>query len=117
MCIMKAVMVVGSFCSTVALFTCGCDDCDTGQPTPPDQPRGAEIEVSPLSLDFGNILPGGKSEPRNVTITNVGLDTLAVDLSIAPNGTFSQSGPASLTVEPSMSTEVEVTYRPDGEGP
>jgi len=79
----------------------------------------AEIDVSPMSLDYGDVFIGSSSS-LSVTIANIGsadLDVTSIALGAGTSGDFAiTSGPASIVVAPGANTTVEVAYSPSDYG-
>ncbi|MCK6503331.1 choice-of-anchor D domain-containing protein [Myxococcota bacterium] len=107
----------------------GCNDYDLVRPdeknvgtepevTDPTDPVEAEpdIEVSPLSLDFGGLPKDCASDPQVITITNVGegpLEVDAVDLAGEGVSAFALSGvTVPFTLAAGESVQVEVVFEP-----
>ncbi|MGQ9591585.1 MAG: choice-of-anchor D domain-containing protein [Planctomycetota bacterium] len=78
-----------------------------------------EIDVSPLSLGFGDVTVG-TSKAMSLTIRNAGtanlsISSIAIDPASSP--AFSKtSGPSSVGLAPGASASVQVTYVPPAEG-
>ena len=95
---------------------------------------GAEINVSPQSLDFGRV-PAGDAKTERITVTNIGQSTLefngmqingSQDFDIAIRGIDPRQdasvlgdpdGDGNVGLEPQAAFEVEVTYSTEIEGP
>lgn len=78
-----------------------------------------EIDVTPLSLSFGDVVVGG-SFTLSVTVRNVGTADLSVSsigIAVGSSPAFLRTaGPSSATVAPGQSVVASVTYTPPGEG-
>lgn len=79
------------------------------------QPEAAppQIEVSPLSLDFGAVAAGDTSE-KEVSIRNVGDSLLSLETPALADRTsaFSNGELQSLSLEPQQSTPLSVSFTP-----
>lgn len=76
---------------------------------------GSSIIVSPLSLNFGSLVVGTASAPQNVTLTNQGSSTLAIN-SISTTGDYSQSNSCGSSVNPNASCVISVVFTPSAAG-
>ena len=78
----------------------------------------SDIEVSPLSLDFGDVVIGSSSS-QVVTITNSGLEPIIFSIGFK-SGSSSDftvtSDPSGLSVAPNHTVDVEITFSPTSEG-
>jgi|GEM_PF-1500815 len=78
-----------------------------------------EIDVTPLSLNYGDVFIGSDSV-LSVTITNTGtadLDVSSIALGVGTSGDFAiTSGPGSIMLAPGANTTVQVTFSPSDEG-
>jgi hypothetical protein len=83
------------------------------------QPLPANIQVSPLVLNFGTVNVGTTAS-QTVTITNTGGSSLSVTgLSITGNADFALGAaapPTPFTVAPAASVQVPVNYSPSAAG-
>ena len=79
--------------------------------------RVPELEISPDPLDLGTAYIGCDTT-ENVTLTNVGTDTLVISSISHSGGLFTMVDPnvLPLELEPEASTEVHVTFTPIVEG-
>jgi len=83
----------------------------TGTTPPPD------IQVSPLSIDFGDVYPGSKSGTRIVTITNIGGSNLnigTINLKGYDPGHFEivTDNASNKSLAPGVSANVSVRFSP-----
>ncbi|MCA9922765.1 MAG: choice-of-anchor D domain-containing protein, partial [Anaerolineales bacterium] len=84
-----------------------------GVEAPPNEP---DIAVSPTSVDFGNVAPGGTAD-QIVTIDNVGLQLLSVSALSTDNGVFTIVSPtAPFDVAAGASQDVTVRFSPTVDG-
>ena len=82
--------------------------------TPP--PNDPDINVTPTSIDFGNVTTGS-SDDQTFTIENNGTQDLNVTAVSSTNGTFTVSGIAPpVTITPGNSHVVTVTFSPAADG-
>ncbi len=70
--------------------------------------------VDPLSIDFGSFDESPTSQTQTVTITNNGTenDLILYDVEFTGDPAFTANDPASSTVLPGQSVDVEVTFSP-----
>ena len=88
------------------------DDAGPGEETP----RVADIEVTPLALDFGTVSAGGRSDVGTFTARNVGDGPLGVDgLLLDLPGFAVVSGNGGL-LQPGEETAWTVVFQPDTAG-
>ena len=79
---------------------------------------GAGLSVTPLSLNFGQVLDGTISSPQTLTLSAVGSSVTISSDTIVQNGgggsAFSITGPSSLpfTISAGQSVPVNVTFAP-----
>ncbi len=79
----------------------------TGQGSPVDP----EIDVSPLSLDFGSVNVNDSTD-LTVTITNLGVNDLTVDDLISTNTAFEIVDSAPITVANGTPVDITVRFKP-----
>ncbi len=79
----------------------------TGQPGPPD------IDVSPVTVDFGNV-PIGSSASSELIVSNRGMEALSItEISITgPAFTFSQTNNCSGSIPPGTGCTITVSFSP-----
>ncbi|OJT22113.1 hypothetical protein BO221_25620 [Archangium sp. Cb G35] len=79
------------------------------------------LDLSPGILNFGNVVVGNSSEPSTITFKNKGNGPLTLSeltLGGTDKAAFTLTTPTlPITLMPSASTEVSVTFTPDGERP
>ncbi len=90
-----------ALCGLVIGCTPAASDGDTGAP--------ADIEVSPLSIQFPGLVPGA-SDTRSFSITNGGDDSLDVDDLVLEGEAFALSQVAGTTLAPGEAVYIDVTY-------
>ena len=98
------------------MLLAACSDYNLQKFEPPVEPGvvAPEIEVSPLSHDFGAISAGSETADAVITIENIGNGDLDLNSIYLQNGSsnFSISAMPADLVEPSNSVELIVTYSP-----
>ncbi len=102
----------------ITAITCisACSDYNLQKYTPPAEPGVVEpeIDVDPISHDFGPISAGTETRDTIVTIKNLGngdLNVDSIDL-VGGNSNFSLSGVSTGIIEPGTNIEIVVTYSP-----
>ncbi len=89
------------------------NEVDTGDTQPPDT-SAPDIELDPVSLDFGYVMKDCDSDPMDVTITNVGDADLVIDsieFTGSQAGAFAYSGTAE-TLAPEGQAVLSVVFTP-----
>lgn len=78
---------------------------------------GPIIIISPIALDFGEVLTN-KAKDLEIVVTNEGLMDLSITSisQIAGSGDFSYSGPSSFTLKPTDSATLDFRFQPTKEG-
>jgi HYDIN/CFA65/VesB-like, Ig-like domain/Beta-propeller repeat/Cep192 domain 4/Abnormal spindle-like microcephaly-assoc'd, ASPM-SPD-2-Hydin len=80
---------------------------------------GPVADVSPSSLDFGQLAVGSSSASQTVTLTNDGVGTLSIT-SIAITGgqaaDFAETNTCGSTLAPNVSCTISVTFKPTSIG-
>ena len=73
-----------------------------------------DIEATPDSIDYGSVFSGVDTGTSDITITNVGTDTLTLDSIALMTGdtTFSVDSSYDSSLEPGEATTVTVNYSP-----
>lgn len=74
-------------------------------------PGGPAVALSPTSLTFLTTVLKSSSAPQNVTLTNVGTQTLAIT-SITASGDFSQINTCNSSVAAGANCTISVTFTP-----
>ena len=87
-------------------------DTDTDADTDVEPPE-PEIEVDPLSIQFGYV-PGGLVVTETFDVLNLGDADLTVTTSYSGNAAFELLGPLSFTLAPATSQAVTVSYTSAG---
>jgi hypothetical protein len=82
-------------------------------------PTVAPLSLSVTELNFGNVPAGSASAPMTVTLTNTGVNPVAIS-NILVGGTdannFAFTNGCGATLNPQGSCSVSVVYTPEGEG-
>lgn len=76
--------------------------------------RGAQAQLAPRTIDFGEVPVGGQSSPRGITVTNIGLETLTLT-GTSFNVDFPTTPPPT-SIAGGASAQIEVVFRPTGPG-
>lgn len=95
-------------------------DVEVAEETAPEPPAGAELQVLPNRLDFGDVPISSTSEALDVVVSNPGSAPLALD-SIAIRGVdageFTQDGQCDGTsISPGSECRFGVVFNPQGRG-
>lgn len=95
-------------------------DVEVAEETAPEPPAGAELQVLPNRLDFGDVPIGSTSEALDVIVSNPGSAPLAVDsiaIRGADAGEFTQDGNCDDTsISPGGECRFGVVFNPQGRG-
>lgn len=73
--------------------------------------QGPAVSLSPTSLTFPTTLVRSSSAPQNVTLTNIGNQTLQIT-SITTSGDFSQTNTCGSSVVAGANCTISVTFKP-----
>ena len=96
---------------TLGLASISCSDYELFKV--PDEPI-PDIEALPEAIDYGSIFAGVDVGHADITVTNVGTDTLKIDTIALMDGdtTFKIQEGYEVSLEPMESTVVAVDYSP-----
>jgi hypothetical protein len=76
-----------------------------------------DIDVSPFTYDFGDIIVGSASDPVDIIISNNGGSDLTVsDISLSDDTNYSLAGDTVATIAPGNNHTVTVTFAPTSTG-
>jgi phospholipase C/archaellum component FlaF (FlaF/FlaG flagellin family) len=73
------------------------------------------VTFSPPSITFGNIRVGKTSQPKNITVQNVGSTTLYFGQIVA-SGDYAETNTCGTQIAPGASCSISVTFTPTGTG-
>jgi len=73
------------------------------------------LDLSPTTLNFGNVNVGTTSSPQTVTLTNNGAKALSIS-SIATSASFSQTNNCGSSLNAGASCSISVTFSPTAAG-
>jgi hypothetical protein len=105
-----------------SLLALGCSDYDLNRPDdvrdPNDSgdwsdPDGPEIEVEPMSVDFGGALKGCESVPETITVKNIGAADLVVSAIEVQGSTVFGSDGVPVTIAAGDASTFEVVFTPE----
>ena len=91
-------------------------NCHSSRATVTIEP--AELAASPMTVDLGAVVPGATSDPKIVTITNVGhARTGRMEAALSGSETFKiRASDCALQLDPSESCRVTVVFSPTAVG-
>lgn len=76
------------------------------------QTTPAGLQVSPTSIDFGEISVATDAPPRTITVTNPTTSPVTIEQIIASGIDFSEKHNCGLTLQPGAQCNIEVTFTP-----